>query len=63
MTNKIQTNIKSEVRILDDKIDEVTKKIVEKTSMSESKAKSELQIGIVMGMMMNRHKVQEMNDK
>lgn len=64
MTDELQAKVSSsEIRILDDKIDEVAEKMAGKMEINIEKAETELKMGVVMAMMMNRHKVQEMKEK
>lgn len=62
--NKESDEIRKSQIMLDDKaIDDLAKKMAEKTGISIDKAKTELGIGIMLGIMMNRHRIQEINDK
>lgn len=49
---------KQEIRIYDDKIEEVAERMTE-MGIGKEKAKTELKIMIMMGLMMNRHRAQE----
>jgi hypothetical protein len=53
---------KHEIRICDDKINYVAKRVSKKMNIPIEKAKTELGIGIIMSMMMNRHRTQEISD-
>ena len=52
-------NAIEEIRIYDDKIIDVATKISDKFGISKEKAKSEIEIGVMLGLLMNRHKIQE----
>lgn len=68
MENKVRNEIikadtKREIRIYDDKIDDVAKRMAEKMGIDGEKAKTELGMGVIMGMMMNRHRSQEIKEE
>lgn len=61
--NEIIKEEKKEIRTYDNRINNVAKIMAEKMKISIEKAEIELRMGIVMGMMMNRHRAQEINEK
>jgi hypothetical protein len=63
MTNELQIKTKSEIRISEESIDKVAKRISDKLDIPIEKAETELKMGVVMAMMINRHKVQEMKEE
>lgn len=52
----------SQVTLNDSAIDQVAQKIAKKAGVSIDKARTELGMGIILGMMMNRHRRQDIND-
>lgn len=63
MDNEIVKKEKREVRIYDSQILEVTKRMAEKMEIPIEKAKTELGMGVVMAVMMNRHRIQEIREE
>lgn len=59
MISKIESRKIDTLKIYDKEIDNATKKLAEKMEIDKNKAKSELGIGVIPGIIMNRYHIQE----